>query len=312
MPPPVIAPTRPTFNGLRTNPLSAKRTIDEKVQGLSSSNIISFPTDVPKYYMLIIENQWLNRFGFDENYALRSRLRPERAYRLPLPNQLTDGHEINYDHNFNWLGILKNLAGSATLGLGSSFGDLGRGFLGGLGFSVNQFKMVTLEAPAFRQFSMEWKLSPRNFNESSLIRGIYLGIKRGMHPGATYGKILFHFPKIYWIGFYPNAGWLFKFKPCVIQGCQIDYQGGNPQPSFYADDVHFDPSDEFSYSKNPPESILLRLSFLELEYWINTDFNNAELHAPFDSSNWFEFGDTRPNQGGDPAIHGLGVDGNPT
>ena len=261
----------------RTN-LSAQRIIDEKIQGLNSStNVTSFPPDVPKYYTFIIENDW-TVLG-----SLSGTLFPRKGYRLPLPFNIIDNHQVHYDHNFNWLSVL-NLANGAG-GVGGVFGA----GIGALGFQLNNFKHVTLASPEFRQFTLEWKLIPKNYKESELIREIYLGIKKGMHPLRKLGSLVFEFPKIYWVGFFPNAGYLFKFKPAVISGCQIDYQGGNQQPAFYKHPIITEED-----KGGPPESIIIRLSFIELEYWIDTDFNNAKTDNPFDSNNWYSLANSSP------------------
>jgi len=164
------------------------------------------------------------------------------------------------------------------------FGGIARGLNAwatqSIGIAINNLKYVTLLAPKFRAYAYEWKLHPKNAAESQAIRDIYTGIKRGMHPSRFAGRLGFHFPNVFWLGYYPNADQLTKYKPAVITSCVIDYQGGNPTAAFFR-------------NTEAPESIILRLSFLELEVWVSENFANATARAdgqpsdPFDATDWF-------------------------
>ena len=255
MPPPRIT-LNPLFGpALRTNVNPPENIISEEFAKLTSIPIIQYPPDLPKYYVLLTQSNW----------KFSTQLQLQKAYRLPLPTRLVDAHSIQYDHNFNWLDMLK----------GTKLGNVietSVEVVQGLGFSVGNFKTVTIKTPDFRTFSMEWRFAPRNAQESRTIRQLYAGIKEGMHPvdlGA--GSTVLQFPSVFWLGIYPNAGWLFKTKPSVITGCQIDYQGGNPQPAFYKETT-------------APESVVLRLTFLELEFWISSNFKNQLDDDPFNAS----------------------------
>ena len=257
MPPPIV-PQRDAFfsqGRLSLNRTSPEAVIAKEFRELSAITTIQFPPDLPKYYVLLTQSNW----------KISTNLKLQKAYRLPLPTRLVDAHTVSYDHNFNWLDMLN---GTKVGDVIQTVGKVAQG----LGFSVGNFKTVTIRTPDFRTFSMEWRFAPRNAQESRTIRQIYAGIKEGMHPvdlGA--GSTVLQFPSIFWLGIYPNAGWLFKTKPSVITGCQIDYQGGNPQPAFYKETT-------------APESVVLRLTFLELEFWINSNFDKQLDDDPFNAS----------------------------
>lgn len=276
--PTVRVPTTPFFNGKRGE--DPKRIIDDYAQR-NSLEVKSFPSDMPIYYSLLIESDWKMFTSSSGGWSFNTALDPKKAYRLPLPSHIIDGHEVQYDHNYSWItagaNVLNAFGGNNP---GGAIGGIAQGVMGSLGYAMNNLKFVTLSSPNFRNYAFEWKMAPKDKKESEEIREIYLGIKMGMHPRNKTLRTILEFPRIYWIGFMPNPGYLVKFKPAVITSCSLDYQGGNPQPAFYK---NADPS------QSAPESIVMRLTFLELEYWLDEDFKNAKSNDPFDSSSWYKF-----------------------
>ena len=135
----------------------------------------------------------------------------------------------------------------------------------GLGISLNTFKSVTLSAPNFREFTLSWKLSPKNFAESQIIQKMVFAFKRGMTPDTRGAGFVFKFPQIYSMYFTPNSSFLYKFKPAVLKQISVNYAGGNPYASFYK-------SQGGNPANTPPESVIISMQFLELEYWIKKDF----------------------------------------
>jgi hypothetical protein len=240
----------PAFNGLRVGP-EPERVISGEIKAAQGVDFLAYPSDLPKYYFGMVEMSVTGAINIGAGFR---GLKPERGYRLPLPLHLQDAHSVQYDHSYNWLNLLNsltlNLSSTVTNAAGAAFG-----------FAVNQIKQVTIQSPEFRSFAFDWKLSPRNLSDSARIREIYFNIKKGMLPaGSEAGpdNAVFVFPRVYQCYFAPNPEWLFNFKPAVITAIQIDYNGGNPQPAFYK-------------QTGAPESIILRLSFLELDYWISQD-----------------------------------------
>lgn len=273
---------------------------------------LQFPDDLPKYHFTIIECEWdagsasvdAGAFGATvQNGPLSPFGTPyltfQKIYKLPLPDPLNEAYQVNYDGGGNWIQMLE--------GPRAALGQLA-------GLATNDLKSVTLKAPQYRIHNQIWKLSPRNFAESVKIKDIIFNLKKGMHPRlAGSNNYAFRFPKIYLLFFTPNLKYLYKFKPCVLQAISIDYQGGNPQPSFYEAQQEFridspydsrDPQTReriaqginYTVQHSPPESVVLRTSWLELEYWLGGDENSdfSDTNDPFDAYNWFtNGGDTR-------------------
>jgi hypothetical protein len=259
---------------------------------IDTSDQWSFPADIPPIHFGVVETEWdsaytqqgqstfsqLNQFGARDLFSSSARdkilnilssgtrLQGQRLYRLPLPNPIAEQFEVQYDINFQAPFEQFQQIGSALF-----------------------FKTVTLSQPDYRRHKFTWSLPPRNYDESTRIQRILHSIKRGMHPKNTGSKWFMAFPKIYLPYFSPNPKYLFKFKPCVIENIEINYQGGQPVPSFY----RAEGADE----NRPPETVQFSITFLELEYWLDTDFKSGDGNLPtdevFDNFNYYEL--AQPN-----------------
>jgi hypothetical protein len=211
----------------------------------------TFPTDLPKVHLNLIEADWVQGLG----RTLQSR----RLYRLPLPLQMPETTNVQFNNNFSYLESLGQGANN-LFPVAGAVADLvapiAGAVAGGTGFTVADLKGVTMESPQFKTHTFSWKLAPKSASESANIMRIITGIKIGMLP--SYVRPVLQFPKIYVPYFYPNANWLFKFKPCVIQSLTIDFNGGNPQPGFY-------------HVNQAPEGITMSMQLLEMEYWTSQD-----------------------------------------
>jgi hypothetical protein len=261
------------------------RLIEERIAGQSRSPKFAFPTDIPKYHFTLIENDWT--IGRQINF--------QHMYKLPLPNSLISEHEVNYSTNFNYLSVLGAAAAAFTGGLSQLGQTAARAGGAALGLAVNNFKSVTLDVPDFRTFQLGWKLSPKNKSEAETIQKIIFALKKAMHPRtfgdsftpgvvATVASGVLIFPKIFTMYFVPNVKYLYKFKPCVLSSIRVDYAGGQPVPSFYKSSS--DPSE------SPPESVLLTMNFIELEYWLSRDFilpGDLPTNDPFDSFRYYTY-----------------------
>jgi hypothetical protein len=257
------------FDDFQTNIIGSTNpdtVINYNIDGQTRTPNFTFPTDLPKYHFTLIQNDW---------QTARRNLKFEAMYKFPLPMGLTDEHEVKYDANFNFLNLSSRLRGAV-----SSL----------TGLTLNNIKSVTMDVPEFRTYQFTWKLSPKNFQEAQTIQRMITAIKIAMHPrggfdsGTQADKLVLIFPKIFTMYFNPNIRYLYKFKPAVISAIKVDYQGGQPVPSFYAS-----PN---APSESPPESILLTLGFIELEYWLNSDFrvlNGLPTNDPFDAFNFYQY-----------------------
>lgn len=296
LPPSIVSgqsnsPTQFDIN--KNNKIVAKRNIfgnpttriDEIIAGRSRSPNFIFPTDLPKYHFTLIENDWTT--GNQINF--------EAMYKLPLPNSLISEHEVNYDRNFNYLSVLSSAAAAFAGGLSQVGQTAARAGGAALGLAVNNFKSVTLDVPDFRTFQLGWKLSPKNKPEAETIQKIIFALKKAMHPrtlgdsfapgvAATVASGVLIFPKIFTMYFVPNVKYLYKFKPCVLSSIRVDYAGGQPVPSFYKT-----PSFQ---EESPPESVLITMNFIELEYWLSRDFvltGDLPTNDPFDAFRYYTY-----------------------
>ena len=267
---------------------------NQSSEGLKPS--FQFPTDMPKYHFRLLENNW----------SIGSRgLSIERSYTLPLPMQgIQDDFSVNYDTDYSPVSeVIK--AGSAVAGVLQAasqaatelLGTAARGVSAVSGRTLNTFKTVTFAAPDFREFSLSWKLSPKTYEEAQSIQKIYWGLRRGMTPESEGASLVFRFPRIYTMYFVPNVKYLYKFKPCVLRNLIVNFTGGNPHPTFYKRQV--------ALSESPPESVIMTMTFLELEYWTqqdiddpgkgNTDANGLPSNNPFDVWNWYAYNTNNNN-----------------
>ena len=234
----------------------------------------TFPLDLPPIHMNIVETDWK---------AASKTLTPRKMLRLPLPLQLKDAFDVQYDTNFALnpaAGIVGALGGDQLLN--SAQVATGR--------TINSYKTVTLSQPNFRRHQFAWKLAPKTFQESETIQRIAFSLRKGMTPKRELDKFLMRFPFIYLLYFSPNPKFLYKMKPCVLERIETDFNGGNPSPAFYAN--------QGGEGDQPPESITLTLTFLELEYWLdgdneeNTDYKTGENGLPtndgLDAFNYYE------------------------
>ena len=251
---------------------------------MSDSTQYTFPSDLPPIHMNIIETDWK---------TASKTLTPRKLYKLPLPLQLKDSFDVQYDPNF---APASNLT-EPVRGLGSAT----------VGRIVNSFRTVTLAQPNYRRHQFAWKLAPKNFQESERIQRIIFNLRRGMTPKREANKVIMRFPFIYLCYFSPNPKFLYKMKPTVLERIDVDYNGGNPSPAFYRAEAEGDQA---------PESVTITLTFLELEYWLDSDNvdesdykigdNNLPTNDGLDSFNYYKLD---PAGGSLNAITSTSLDG---
>lgn len=233
------------------------------LNGMSLPTLV-FPFDYPPHQIVFIECDVSPLTGSLSNF--------QRVYRLPMPTVLEDEHSTIYDHNFNFMSLFGAAAGMAAgaiqnpiartgaeLFLGA-LGTAGQALKAATGLSLNTFKVVTMAVPNFRQFQMEWRLFPKTYAESEMLARMALALKTAMAPTLEGGGFLYGFPRVFLPYFNTGSQFLYKFKPCVLQGFNVNYQGGAPYQAFYKDGSNWPP-------RAIPEGIVFRASFLELELW---------------------------------------------
>ena len=163
-------------------------------------------------------------------------------------------------------------AAGALAGAGAASGALNIG-LGLAGYSPNQFLTILLRGPKYKEFSFDWEFSPKTENESKRLNTILTNLKNASAPSLALGGALFAFPKIFQLSFIPNSKYLFKFKPAVLEDIIVDYAGGGA-PAF---------NREISTDAglNAPAEFRVKMKFLELEFWLNGQYN--ETYDPLDT-----------------------------
>lgn len=281
---------------------------NEVISSLSKITSLRLPIDTPKYYMSMTLYDYhrdsLTKFGRAQKTLMYN-------ITLPLPTKLVDSNQVKYDDHFELglpvgyaLGLTQtktkgdaigNLfsveglnatlnAGSSTfitalrtaattLGLGSNLvqlltdkslslaNDVARVTSG---YSPNQFLTVLLDGPTYKKYDVSFVLSPNKPQESENLKEIINLLNNSMAPKLSPSTQYFEFPKIFQLGLHPNSAQLFKYKPAVLESFDINYTP-NQQPVFLKAS-----KDTNNYST--PETVQLTLTFLELEFWLRTDF----------------------------------------
>jgi hypothetical protein len=198
------------------------------------------------------------------NYALRRNIEQlTYAIALTMPENLA----VSYQNNFDQLSLTSALGGfglaaqalASTDGRGENANPFiaeaaGRiaenilnedfrklGLFAATGRTVNPQLELIYNSPALRQFILDFRLIPRNADESSAIGTILQVLKYQAAPQIspnTSGRYFIP-PSQFQLEFYdgidhamPNQ-FLFKTKKCVLEDISIDYSGGGSFTTFY-------------------------------------------------------------------------------
>lgn len=233
---------------------------------------LAFPSDPAKYYMTLDVSDLKRKDLLSVNFN------PTGKIRLPLPLQMVDNHAVNYEQKElgvpgaglnavmggmngqvksidNMLASAAGVAGKIATSIAAQAIPAAELLQIATGIAPNQFLTVLLKGPQYKKHEFTWKLSPRNESESENVRKIISFLNEAMAPGIEGGGAFFTLPKIFEIKFFPNARMLYKFLPAVIENMTINYTPSGA-PAFY-------------HGTGAPDTIELRLSFLELEFWLS-------------------------------------------
>jgi hypothetical protein len=205
-------------------------------------------------------------------------------------------------------GALAGLAGAAVKGKVDALVNIAETASGGSGFGAaalkvaggiaqNPHKIVLFTGVDFREHQFSWKLSPRNREESDLIKYIVNMFTYYAHPEYVSGGLFFKYPEFFDISF-RHPEYLFQFQPCVCKDVRVNFHGqGFP-----------------AYIRNPdgsgppaPAEVELSLTFRETEI-ITKDFLNKERIPNLDTGR-----SQMPAVDilGNPLGNGLDVNGDP-
>ena len=257
-----------------------------------------------------------------ERFRRLSNKRPISTVLLPMPSNLQDGNSVSYnDSQMNSItaaaiggftgaakagqaksgsdaleGVRKVFgataveSGVASLGMGNAT-DLATKFIAAQ--AVNIFGAnVTLEqimsrqtgeifnpnmellfsGPTLRAFKFQFKMMPRNRDESDQVKRIIRTFKKNMAPKTNRSNLFLNTPNIFELRYRQGATehkFLHKFKQCVLQDIAINYTGeGN-----YA-----------TYDDGTPISMVMDLTFKELEPIYDIDYDDPDTNEPLDNT----------------------------
>lgn len=288
------------------------------------------PLDIPPYYTLFKINHYSRASWLEVG-----KLEIESGVIFPFPTMMIDNQNMSYEiqplgfaagMGFDALakgydavrGIssvqdaLNKLAGSAFNGptpnqyAGAAGGAaldiatrIGAGALGRYGdaalavagISVNDFMTVMFRGPNYSRRDFQWKFSPNSHQEANELRTAILILKTAAAASLAgfIGSAFFGWPRIFQVEFRhidPNIDMgfnTFRMKPAVLTDVSVNYT-----PAGVWGPTH----------TKMPESVEVRLSFLELEYWLNSSRRSRDAFTRTGSIN--EGGATDP-QVGNPA-----------
>lgn len=260
--------------------------IDDISKGVDSSTFpIDLPLDGPHF---ILKAGTYAR----QNFTTIGTVNYQKDIKLPVPNNVMDHHMVAYSQE-----ELGAVVGAALGGLNSaaqSFKKTGQidagqigastadavagGALGAgrdalnnalpgksgsalealAGLAVNDYLTILFKGPTYKKYSFEWKLAPRNKRESDLVRDLIVYLNNAMAPSFWFGTSIFGYPDIFLCAFSDKIrDYMYEFKPAVLDDFQVNYYGSGT-PSFY--------------HTGAPESVTIRMSFLELEFWLKGQF----------------------------------------
>lgn len=252
------------------------------------NTIYRFPSDTPPYYMMLPINNYSR-----ESWASVGILNEIARIILPLPQQMIDNHNVRYaiedigasggvgfeviNGNMSQAAADAAVAAAGSIGnqIANKFGIVGNaakktynGALTAAGMSVNDFMTVMLKGPDYKRRDFIWRFSPKSAQETSDLRRIIQLINNSMAPSfsSRFGSAFFQWPKI--------------FKPQFVYNGLTDVLGLNTfrmKPSVITDfSANYTPNGAFSpfARTKAPTSIEIRITLLELEFWLAGDFDD--------------------------------------
>jgi hypothetical protein len=261
-----------------------------------------YPLEIPKYYLRFQVSDYSR-----QSLLTLGRLNTVGNIIMPLPTNLVDAHNVDYDQQAlgtllgsatntiagmgpgretaNQLAASQNL-GRAAVGLGiaggqsltTAFGSLAGSLINPAralaGMSPNQFLTILLQGPKYKTFEFAWRLSPKTPNESKVLKDIRRAFNNYMAPGLFLGGAIFTFPRIFQIAIMPNSQYMYKFKPSVLRSFSINFTP--------ASQAAFLKAKSETNNLNAPEGVDISMSFIELEYWLDGDFKDN--NDPYDTT----------------------------
>lgn len=277
--------------------------IGDVVRNSASIPTLSFPLDMPKLYFFMD----IAKYSRASLLKLGTLTTDSYIY-LPVPIQMMDHMSVAYDpqnlgmatgalfDQFNksieqlridqvqshtnaapakrigeQVGAVAAVAAATVLQAAPALSTTARAMYG---YAPNQFLTILLKGPEYKVFELTWKFSPNKPEEATNLRLIVQKLNNSMSPGIGVGGAVFTFPDVFRLGFMPNSKYMYKFKPAVLMNFAVNYAPGG-MAAFYRADAKTE-------NLQAPEGMEIRCKFMELEYWLNGDFNDT--NDPYDTT----------------------------
>ena len=124
---------------------------------------------------------------------------------------------------------------------------------------------LLFSGPMLRQFSLSWKMSPRDYEESEMIKKIIRMFKQSQAVKRTESMLFLKSPNTYKLRYLTARGrdhsFLPKIKECALTGCSINYTpDGNYQ----------------TYENSSMVAYEMTLNFNELEPIYHDDYTKLD------------------------------------
>lgn len=287
---------------------SAQNKVERYEQAQRRSDVLAFPREEIKYYTKITYSRY-TRIGGDSSRRdglsfFNVGFTRKGAIYLPLPvSGMAEQQDVSYDEGSLEMGgvtgtVAQGVAGAAGetqkaimnalanrddptkiaesfQNVGGNVGDYVTSLIpevqGLAGVAPNKFMTVLLKGPQYRTHKFTWQLVPQNKRDSEEILQIVTKMNNLMAVGLRANGLVWDFPYVFYMEWVPNPKWLYKFKPMVMTSMQANYTPNSGVPSFYGG------------RENPPESVTINCSFMEIEYWLRNQFNttnNSSVDGP--------------------------------
>ena len=301
-----------TIEGVPVRDQSILLPRDSGIQADGAAALAAYPSDLSKFYMRLDFKKYKR-----PSPNLPGNIDTEYSVAFPLPTNLEDKHNIDYDpfdagiagavmNSFNEdQGITVSTAirplaefvrrlpeGQNILNIASQQ----------LSAALNPNKSIVFNSVKFRSYSFSWNFAPNTEEESTALRRIIRRIKSYSLP--TYAKIsaendlkvdynIFNYPYMVKVNLYPWASdssedpEMFQTKHCVIDNISINYSPEN--------NLSF-----FNSEKNSPTFVSLSLNLTEIELFTGEDFGREGEAVDLNRVNVFSEDIARVSSGLDP------------
>ena len=233
--------------------------------------------------------------GIGEREGYRSRVLG--SVFLPVPGNVADSNNVSWDQdtmdpaklaladsffdNVQGGGVdgLIDSLGSTAQAIGVNKGDTKEAIAGALakaatggsiltrstGKIINPNMELLFKGPSMRTFQLSWKMSPRDYEESEMIKKIIRMFKQSMAVKRTESQVFLKSPNTYKLRYLTargrEHGFLPKIKECALVGCSINYTpDGNYQ----------------TYENSSMVAYQMTLSFNELEPIYHDDYTKLD------------------------------------